>query len=263
MSVIEILATIFLALIAVLFVLAYVIAPLIAHRKFYACANPQIRRLQPDELEPGAAEFFERMRAPLGRLGFEPSGDYEIPEMLEGQVMTLRAFVNREAQESAGLALLRQWVPGGQALTTKVLGFNTEYEDRRELGVSNTQEPVLYRRGSKTYEEALPGVWDVDSLYEVHRYLMQSVNPALKKWLPGPADELDALRHTLLKSLDTQVEAGAMTLDSHSQLYRVTWKGAFLLTWVQLWPIKPLYVWRMRRRATALMRRAARTRQPA
>ena len=37
-----------------------------------------------------------------------------------------------------------------------------------------------------------------------------------------------------------QIDTGYMYLSPHERLYRPTWKGAFLMTWGQLWPFKAI-----------------------
>jgi hypothetical protein len=43
---------------------------------------------------------------------------------------------------------------------------------------------------------------------------------------------------TMVEELEDAARAGYMALSPDGETYRPTWKGAFLMTWKQLWPAK-------------------------
>ena len=54
-----------------------------------------------------------------------------------------------------------------------------------------------------------------------------------------------------------QVQAGRMRLDAAAGVYRPTLKGAYLMTWGLMWPMKAVRQWQMRNRSQALQRELA------
>ena len=61
------------------------------------------------------------------------------------------------------------------------------------------------------------------------------------------------LRQAVLREMGAQREAGYVYVDPGTGAYRPTWKGAALMTWRLLWPMKTIARARLRRRASALV----------
>jgi hypothetical protein len=92
----------------------------------------------------------------------------------------------------------------------------------------------------------LPELRDAAALCRVHAHLRDAVGGAGERVGPDPAR---ILRDRSVRSLAAWVAAGYYAPDEAHGVVRPTWKGAILITWRLLWPIRPLYR-ASRRRAT-------------
>jgi hypothetical protein len=126
------------------------------------------------------------------------------------------------------------------------LVFETRFEDGTKVGTANNQITAGLPSLPETTSLWLPEVRDARQLYRVHDQVRDRVGLGKKRLSigPDPAAFLTAGRDHMLARF---VETGYYYLDEPRGVYRPTWKGAVLMTWRLLWPIRPLYrAWRRR-----------------
>ena len=74
-----------------------------------------------------------------------------------------------------------------------------------------------------------------------------------KRPLPPSDQWANELSNSTQKEMQDQTVTGYFYLDSRGEYYRLTWKGTFLMTWKQLWPIKQIRRAMMRRQNRGLL----------
>ena len=98
-------------------------------------------------------------------------------------------------------------------------------------------------------------VRDAAALFELHTYVMNMHLPAGRKVLYEPDDVLDYLiRYSFEKPFEERANRGWLYYDEESDVYRLTLKGAYLMTWSLMQPFKALRRIAMRRRERAILR---------
>jgi hypothetical protein len=125
--------------------------------------------------------------------------------------------------------------------------FQTQFQDGTEIATANNQLTVGLPSLPGITALWLPEVRDPIQLYRIHDQVRDLMGLGMKRVSvgPDPAAYLTAGRNRMLAHF---VVTGYYYLDEARGVYRPTWKGALLMTWRLLWPIRPLYrAWRRRR----------------
>ncbi len=216
--------------------LQFVVGPVRMRLRSWQAADPVYEPDDEDRL-PRAAR---RLAADLRDLGFEDRGTWrhdgasrstgwvtllEHPRTGDaGQVMV----VATGAREAVSLLLLSRFADGCELAT-----FNSPV-------VAGLPSPP----GLTT--AWLPELGDAEGLYRVHAKLRDALGGDGQRIGPDPAE---FLRRRSARTVAAWVEAGYYALDEPRGVVRPTWKGAILVTWRLLWPVRPLYR-AARRRAT-------------
>jgi hypothetical protein len=100
----------------------------------------------------------------------------------------------------------------------------------------------------------LPEIRDAEELCEVHERLRDALAQGQPRVGVG-GDAAKFLRDGSLRIHANWLATGYYRLDKDCGVYRPTWKGAVLVTWRLLWPIKPLFrAWRRRHTSRLLHR---------
>jgi hypothetical protein len=186
----------------------------------------------------------------LEALGFRSVGHF----LIDRSVPNARAYVSLFENPRAGRTAQYFTVFGIRQVTT-TLAFRTEFADGTALVTGNTRiatvlPPRLFREGSMSF----PWVDDPEFLYEIHA---ASVVHYASDAIPIPTaieDPIEFLNASHRRELARFVEAGYYRLDEASRRYRLTWKGAFVMSWKLLWPIKSIRLMLRRRKAARLLR---------
>jgi hypothetical protein len=122
--------------------------------------------------------------------------------------------------------------------------FQTRFDDGTEVVTGNNRITVGLPSLPGTTYLWLSEVRDASQLYRVHDQVRDHLGLGKKRLSvgPDPAAFLTAGRNRILAH---HVETGYYYLDETHGVYRPTWKGAVLMTWRLLWPIRPFYrAWR-------------------
>ena len=78
---------------------------------------------------------------------------------------------------------------------------------------------------------------------------MDDRRKSLEEKLSQLLQEVAEVEKSLARDYARQAEAGYFYLDEEADVYRPTWKGAYLMTWTFLWPISRLQKMRTKRDA--------------
>ncbi len=192
-----------------------------------------------------ARAYFDGIDPQLGELGFKRAA------LLygEGAVKGLRSYSAIYTHAQRG-QLAQLHVIHSSMQIKRASEFSTVSADGLIVETSNakivpTFSPVVQHK--KLYA---PTVQDVRLLHSLHaareaRYL----KPSVERFLPSPGTEagLSALATSL--ELWWQTDAGFYRRDVQPGVYLMTWTGAYLMSWKQLFPVHQILAWQQRRQA--------------
>ncbi|WP_020475134.1 hypothetical protein [Zavarzinella formosa] len=126
------------------------------------------------------------------------------------------------------------------------LVFQTRFDDGTEIATANNQVTTGIPPPPGVTVLWLPEESDPRRLIHVHQQALDYLGSGKKRRPVGP-DPVGHLIDGRERMLAHQVETGYFSFDATSNRYWPTWKGATLITWRQLWPIRPLHrAWRRR-----------------
>jgi hypothetical protein len=129
------------------------------------------------------------------------------------------------------------------------------FEDDRSLTVQNTPIPGAFARVPGRDKERFRNVRDPARLYRIYQALVARRYGATRRAPPDHrGDPAGFLAAAMARELRQQVDAGYFWLDTTADAYRPTWKGAWLMCWKLLQPLRDIGEWRSDRRASALLR---------
>jgi hypothetical protein len=238
---------------AVLLILFYIGAPLYVRFGTRHSANPSFGRLELEQLDPPVAEFLKSHTLELLNLGFDELTLVHIPDATSHVTLYLMMLINRQRRDKA---MVTAMIAKSDNLVRPVLYFeiSTRFENGKVFDTHNCRE-LMYPPDLETVRTQVPQVNDVSQLYELHKYVMDKHGMVGGKVLFEPGKALDYLaRFTFIETFENYARRGLMFYDSPSNCYIPTLKGAFLMTWALLPPIKAFryaILWRRARRIMA------------
>ena len=218
-------------------VFIYLITPIIIRFTQKMSAAPKFEPVDLYALPAPAAQFLGSCQQALEAEGFEMVGHLSWQNSAPNLFPLLTLFMNRATQVKAVAAAIYVVTPQGAKLTTSYVEFITRYQDDTVLGTSNTAMLGTYKHGPKQKSLRLPDVLSPTELYGIHRRRMAQIGGVIEP-LPAIGTEITAQEQRMIEDFEEQVQFGRLYLERTSNLYRPTWKGAYLMTWSQLQPMK-------------------------
>ena len=131
-----------------------------------------------------------------------------------------------------------------------------KFADGRSMSVMNSPQLRVFAPVAAKVVEQLPDVRDPVRVLEVSRALMRrDYDKARRARVNYRGDPARYLSEAMVRELTQQIQTGYLWLDESAAVFRPTWKGALLMTYKLLWPIKQRRARRLRLRAASLLRK--------
>lgn len=220
-------------------IVAFVFAPMILGPflvKFthWVEARADIRPIAPETLDPAIRTFIDQTGAELAALGFQFAGYGVLPDYTP-KVTSYFGLYRSDAERTAAMAAVVQSA-AGQSI--KYCEFSIKYSNGRTIDVNNSPMSGGYRNPDKIVYR-YPKISSVKKLYDISRWVAsrakQSANPVgLVK-----GRELEMLAEAIDSEIRLQAKYGYYTLRDGNR-YRLTWRGAFVMTERQVFPFKQI-----------------------
>ena len=218
--------------------LMYLFAPILIRFSQKMNAQPKFEPLDLSTLPPPAAQYVWACQQALEAEGFETVAHLAWANPAPNVFPFIALLMNRAAGTKAMVSAFYVVSPEGPKLTTKYVEFITRYQQGTVLQTSNNQPPGAFQHGPEQQTLRLPEVQNPHALYAVHcqRTARLAGNPI--EPLPLPGTEVSVQETRMIEDYEEQVKFGLLYLDQGAAVYRPTWKGAYLMTWSQLQPVK-------------------------
>jgi hypothetical protein len=219
--------------------LKYMCLPLLIRRRNTVPISPAFQEFDPAAVPDGLAGVVRDIFSQLAALGFRAIGNLR------------RENFNRIVGEN----YLSVWVHDANADTARIIiallrsvarfhlptvVFIRHYADGSRLVTSNKTTPQVFPIRDNVDAAAVPGVRDLSKLYAFHRARLRQAGE--KPTAPMP-DRQGACAYVVEDMTDQSMHharAGCFALDPAAGVWRLTLKGAYLMTWRALWPWKQL-----------------------
>jgi hypothetical protein len=250
--------TIFLSLaifLAVVLSIPLIIFPAVIKATHRHTATPEFMTFDPNNEDTPAevANYIFDVEEQLAPHGFKSVAYL----YCDNHVPRVGAFLGMFYQEAerVGAGAMVFYATGIQSkLAAKFVGISSKFTDDSIIATQNDSTVRIFAAVPARQIFKFPSVEDAGRLYQIHLGLLRMFNPGLP--LKNLLDDHPAavMRRAILRELNEQVGTGYYYPDEADDSYRLTWKGAFLITWKMLWPFSALLRSRDRRYAKILLR---------
>jgi len=253
---------IWLALAAVaLLVLPYVALPLVIKRTFHTPAQPTVVPFDVAENPPPTevAAFFGRVNNELMAAGFQHVC-YGVNANEFGNVTAFLMLSENGRTDDAALSVVAYALPAAAqqnnpVISDQLVSFRRRFTDGTEITTSNTNTPRIFAKVASKQVFRFPQVSNCRTLFALHLSAVNEFGRSAAMPLPRRDQMVDRLMEDMRTETADQVATGYLQLNESRDKYVATWKGAYLMTWPHLWPLKKWQQNSRQRRAAALMRK--------
>lgn len=222
--------------ILVLVLALYVGAPLAVRLSLKQPARPRAVLVDAATLTPAVGGFLQTRALEIEKLGFERVPYYEVDLGPNGIAYVCRLIDRANGDMAHATALCAR---SGEP-RVKYAGFVTRWASGSHAETTNS--PVFsdllprppYVRVRQVQEDSLA------KLLAIHRGLAAETEKGSRKVLPEPGQEGEQLARAIVEPLETAAKAGTMALSADGAFYRPTLRGAFVMTWRMLPPLRQL-----------------------
>jgi hypothetical protein len=249
---------IFVLVVLGVFLVPYVLGPLLVFSTLKFRMPPEVVVIDPykEPLPQEVRGYFAESYLALTQDGFELAGTMYLPGVVPN-VRSLFALYANQATGEMAMTTLIVTTGGVMELKVRYVEFVTRYSDGVVVQTNNSPELGAFKPLPQEYTTQFWDVQDLHRLLALHRFLADKYRRAghpvhrLKGEFQGNVVAYVA-RAVLEESFANQVETGYLTRTREG--FRPSFKGAVIMAWQELPPIKPLRKWRKRRQAQAVLR---------
>ncbi len=188
-------------------------------------------------------EHFKNACDELMPLGFEYITGMRLPQMADNVMAILIVLVNRPACDAAAAISIYAKANEVWDLQTSYVEYSTRFPSGLTVNTQNSTALSAFPPAAQTFNHRFPTVRDARQLYEVHQRLLQGQNLATKVMRLDDefgGDAIAFVRSALHQEMLDATKDGYLYLTPDSQHFRATLKGAYLMTWRELFPFKQL-----------------------
>lgn len=223
---------------AIVFIFVFV-APVTVKQSVKQSAQADLVLLEPGQADPTAPLDAPRER--MKALGFEYVATLRYAGT-GGHAQIWIVLMKNKAERDLGLAVMvfkRQ--PGTVELTLagQHVEFVSKFGEDASLTTSNSAIMPVFASVPGKQIERFPMVTEERLLYRLHRRLVEPFGEKNKGRVTDE-DPVTLLRNSIRREMEGQVRTGFFQLDPAQNCYVPTWKGAYLMTWKMLPPVKQL-----------------------
>jgi hypothetical protein len=224
---------VFLWIIVALLLTPMILGPVLVKFTHWVSANANISAVSPDMLDPNIRTFIDRAKMEFEALGFRFVGYMTLADFMPGITSYFGLFTN-DADKTSGMAAFIRHASGR---TVQYCEFSNKYSDGHVINVNNSPMMGGYKNPNKsTYR--YPKVDSIKKLYEINNWVNSQDMKAAYRLGLVKGRELAMVCDHLNDEIRLQADYGYYFSDESHSRYRLTWKGAIIMTEKQVIPIK-------------------------
>jgi hypothetical protein len=199
-------------------------------------------------------EGIEQDEALIESLGFQRLGYLRVSDFVPHTISFIALYENRRDQQIAAIVNAIGGV-GPVRKGTKSLAFQAWFSHRNMLETNNSSSAsIVPETNSRQRSNSFPEIRCPRRLYEIHQAMLARSNPGRSPELPPTESPAEFVRESYRDLIAGMAEHRYVFLHDRDAVYRLTWKGASLMTLKSLWPVKPIRTVLWRQKAARLLR---------
>ncbi|BCM91813.1 hypothetical protein IAD21_03689 [Abditibacteriota bacterium] len=215
-------------------------------------ANPTLMPVDPAQWPTSVAQTMSRVEHDLYAMGFSIVARFRMSNAANNTDTILTMLVNYKSGDKAMITAIWGNANGVWTLGTHYTEFSTRFEDGHCFDTMNSKTLGSFQRGPMDIKTQVPQLKEAADLWALHRFVMRKHNPAGRKIVYDMKDAETYLRRIWREGFQEQAKFGRFT--EKGSRFQPTWKGAYLMTWALMWPMKWIRESQMNTRAQAIIR---------
>lgn len=212
-----------------------VIGPFVVKFTHWVTARVNVKLVSSESLDPEVRTFIDTARTEFEALGFEFVGYMMLPDYVPGTSSYFGLFTNDQRKTSAMTAVIRH----ASGRTVRYYELTNKYANGRVININNSPMMGGYKNPDKS-SYRYPKIQSIKHLYEINSWVIGHDRKATNPVGLVKGRELDMLTEALNNEIRLQSKYGYYFLDENKARYKLTWKGAFILTEKNAFPIKTI-----------------------
>jgi len=229
------------------------LGPIIFYATWSVPARRKFSGVDFASLPSRTAEFLATAAAGLVDEGFSTAAHLYTPA--KGmQDCYVSIWINRATGDAAELICVMVRGGRGLVLASHSVGFATRYPDGTAVTTSNSRLPGIFSPRASVDAIRLARIASVSLLYRIHRARVVHVGPSPKPVIRVPGAEVEEHLRYEYETMVEQVRAGYFWFDAPVNQFRPTLKGAILMTWKLVFPVKQIRQWHTARNTANRLR---------
>jgi hypothetical protein len=240
----------------------YLGVPLLIKSTMKIHARPGAQPVTPRYLPDDVKDYLDDVGPKLSSLGFEPVACFVMENPATPNVTPhVQLWVNRRTGQMASANVFVVKHPGDKPTEIKThVEFVTKLSNGPAIATNNAADLGAFKKTSACDTLSATRLKEVAHLHRLHTWREGKLGaaPGVERFVPAPGAELawfaDAYEDSIVRQVGTgylQVVAGETTI------YQPTLRGAYMMTWGQMWPMKGLRRSAEDRRAEEQVRQCA------
>lgn len=213
----------------------YLLSPLAVRWTYRFSAHCALREVSLDALPSEVADEFRKSIPELQELGFELIGCFDCGQLAEQTHSYLAYFCNRLSNDVASISAMT--TPSG---TEGFLEFSTSFKNGLTIETNTNSVLPLTPANPDIKVFRFPKIADARTLLHTHHRLIDKYVPGLWAQAEPHGEEIQRYLRVIENYGPRHARIGYMHSVEGGAAYKLTWKGAFLITWRGLWPMSML-----------------------
>jgi hypothetical protein len=219
-------------------ILPYVLGPAAIKATLRFFGQPKIDVLGDRPVPPRATELWESVDAQMAALGFQAGP----PMRVQGtpSIWALCKVYAKPADKDLGMAAAMYRTAKGQVIPSgQNVEFSSEFGTEGSVATTNSKEVGFEAPSQERTILRAPRVQEVKELYAMHKEACRKFGYGAKQPIPAGEWWVTSVKDSLEKYGRRMCDAGYMYTDRRGD-YLLTWKGALMGTYQNLFPWKYL-----------------------
>ncbi|MBX2850727.1 MAG: hypothetical protein KTR15_03155 [Phycisphaeraceae bacterium] len=245
-------------LIGVFALFFYLLMPLVVYSNAELHIASGVHEMQLFEAEASDRAYMERVSLAMQPIGFLPVGYINTRGMNKDALMVMRLFVNPKTHTLAIANSVHVLNASADGEVKRYVEFSADFDDGTQFNTSRMIDGATADNGSSKKTLILKNLDNPAELYRYHEFWMaeQALNGTRT---PIRMDQTPQaiLIHEMERELRRKTGRGLWREPSPS-VFKLSLRGAYLMTWAQLPPVKQIREARVYGTGQSLMQRADR-----
>ena len=224
----------FLLLLIIAFILApMIIGPFLVKNAHWISVRPNINQVAVEMLDQDVRPFIEQSKIEFESLGFQFVGYMVLADYIP-RVTSYFGLFRHEIDMTSGMAAVIKDVKGR---SVRYCEFNSKYSNGKIINVNNS--PIM--GGLKNPNQInlrYPKIRFIKQLYEINKWVTRHDNMTVSLVGLAKGRELEMVSDDIESEIRLQEKNNYYILDTNMNRYRLTWKGAIMMTAKQVFPLK-------------------------